>query len=137
LIPYNPIDFVNLKTTYTTPKNIIWLKKFQDNIFFNIKITICWMDLGQLRLTCQICDLGYATIIISKKTNPNKLWNIILNQPHIEMMKLKKKKYLKKNLKKWHELTFQNRDPSHKTKITIRKANQNKLWITIPNQPNI
>jgi hypothetical protein len=41
LIQYYSIDFTSSKINHTTYKNIVWLKKFQDNIFFNIKITTC------------------------------------------------------------------------------------------------
>ena len=41
--------------------------------FFNIKITTYQIDLDQLELTCQICNLGYETMITSQKTNQNKL----------------------------------------------------------------
>jgi hypothetical protein len=40
-----------------------------------------------------------------------------------------KKKSIKKGPKKWPELTCQ-------TEMTLWKANKNKLWISIPNQPN-
>jgi len=51
-------------------------------------------------------------------------------------MKLKKK-----SIKKWPnkrpELTCQNYNSGHKTKITPWKVNWNKLWILIPNQLNV
>ena len=34
LIWYNPIELAGQKTIHTTHKNIVWLKKIQDDIFF-------------------------------------------------------------------------------------------------------
>jgi hypothetical protein len=47
-----------------------------------------------------------------------------------------KKKSIKKDLKK-PRLTGQTCNPDHMTEITSWNANQNKLQIAIPNQPNI
>jgi hypothetical protein len=60
------IDFVGFKTTRAILKNKIWLKIFQNDIyFFNIKIKTYLIDLGQPRLIGQICDSAYDTIITS------------------------------------------------------------------------
>jgi hypothetical protein len=76
--------FYRFKNNYITNKNIVWLKKIQDYIFFNIKITIYWIDFGQSGLTHQICDLDYKTMITQYKTNQNKLWYMIINQPSVK-----------------------------------------------------
>jgi hypothetical protein len=84
LIWYNPNDFTGIKIIYTTCKNIIWLKKNLKWYFFNIKITIYWIDLGQFKLTYQIYDLNFKTMITSYKANQNKLWSLILNQFNVK-----------------------------------------------------
>jgi len=51
-------------------------------------------------------------------------------------MKLKKKTQLKNNPGQ-PKLTCQTRNSSHEFRITQQKANSNKLWNSIPNQPSI
>ena len=36
-------------------------------------MTIYWIDSGQLKLTCQIYDLGYETMITLLKANEKKI----------------------------------------------------------------
>jgi hypothetical protein len=62
----DPIDYAGPKTSRTTYKNIVWYtKNTKMTSLFNIKIIAYWIDLGQYGLTCQICDSGYETMIIS------------------------------------------------------------------------
>ena len=59
-----------------TGKNIVCLKKIQDNIFFlkkNTKMIIYLINLGQFGLTFQIRDPYHKTITTSNKINQNKL----------------------------------------------------------------
>ena len=42
-------------------------------------MTTYYIDLSQLELTCQICDLSYETMTILQKTNQNKLESLISN----------------------------------------------------------
>ena len=59
------IDLMDSKATRTTNKNIVWLKKFQDDIFVNIEMITYWIDPGQSKLTCQIHDPSQETVITS------------------------------------------------------------------------
>jgi len=73
---YDLIDSMSPKITCMTGKNIVGLKKVQDNIFFfkkNIETIIYWIDLGQLGLTFKICDPGHEIIITPNKANQTKL----------------------------------------------------------------
>ena len=61
-----------------------------------IEKIINWIDSGQLRLTCQICDPGHKTMITLYKKNKNNydaqfLNNSILNE-EIEKIIIKKNK---------------------------------------------
>lgn len=89
---YNPIDSISLKTIWKTDKNIVCLKKIQDDNILNRP-----MYTG---LAFQICDPSHETIITSNKTYQNKLWSLLLNKPIVEWYK--KKINLKKEHKKWH-----------------------------------
>jgi hypothetical protein len=56
------VDFTYLKTTWTTRKNIVWLKKYlMMTSFFNIMIKTYWIDMGQPGFTCQIHNPSYET----------------------------------------------------------------------------
>ena len=44
-------------------KQILTKQNFKIISFFNIEITTYWIDLRQLRLTCQIHDPGYEIMI--------------------------------------------------------------------------
>jgi hypothetical protein len=56
----DPIDLMSSKTTWTTDKNIVWLKKIKSTSFcLNVETTTYWID------------LGYETIKLSKSTRVN------------------------------------------------------------------
>jgi hypothetical protein len=67
-------------------------------------------------------------MITSNKTNQNKLWSSILNKSLLnnELEKILCKKGHGKKLE-LTELIHQTRDMNHKTEITAKKANHNKL----------
>ena len=74
--------------------------------FFNMKITIYYNDLGQLGLTCQICDPDYKTIITPQKTNKK------ITKPNFQStmlnVEIEKKNQLKNGPKKMTQVNLLN-----------------------------
>jgi hypothetical protein len=73
---YNPIDSMSPKIVWMTSKNIVLLKKAQDDIFFkkSIETTTYWIDSSQSRLTFEIRDQSCYNPFLGPRTKKEKIY---------------------------------------------------------------
>jgi hypothetical protein len=66
------------KIVWTTVKNIVLLKKAQDDILFfkkkSIETTTYWIDSSQSGLTFEICDPGCCNLFLGPRTRKEKIY---------------------------------------------------------------
>jgi len=78
---YNAIDSMSPKIVWMTSKNIVLLKKAQDDIFFkkSIETTTYWIDSSQSRWTFEIRDQSCYNPFLGPRTKKNIYIYIYIN----------------------------------------------------------